>query len=113
MRKTEELHSLLDDDIIVHAVQITLQAQEKRSAWKILEDITISSTRPGKYRKAYNNSINKQSYLLHDNTKLEILLETLTNPFIRVMIYCLKKKECYLPEDCLNVTNTCATIYQA
>ncbi|CAB3223927.1 unnamed protein product [Arctia plantaginis] len=52
-RKTEEIPSSVDHEVIVHAALVLLQSDGKRNASKVLKDITNSPTKASQYKKAY------------------------------------------------------------
>ncbi|CAG5010694.1 unnamed protein product [Parnassius apollo] len=56
-RKTEEIRSIVEEDVIVHAAQIELRKSGKRNASYILKEITSTSpTRATKYKKAFSET---------------------------------------------------------
>ncbi|XP_045508859.1 uncharacterized protein LOC123704521 [Colias croceus] len=55
-RKTEEIRSSTEPEVIVHAAQVVLQKDGKRDASTVLKDVTKSPTRASKYRKAYSKA---------------------------------------------------------
>lgn len=120
-RKTKELRSSFSDELIVHAAQTSLQTQGKRDASQILKDLTISPTRAGKYRKAYKNFDQKKITPLSPLQALAMFVEAdLTRRQYEIIrntnksfypcydLLLKEKKECYPPEESMNVTKTCA-----
>lgn len=58
-RKTEDIRSNFDEDLIVHAAQVELRKTGKRDASNVLKEIVSSPTRATRYKKAYYSSKDK------------------------------------------------------
>lgn len=119
-RKTENIRSSVDPEVIVHAAQVILQTDGKRNASKVLKDVTNSPTRASKYRKAYskeNDIIPPLSpfealkmFVEADLTRrqYEIIRATNQRHYPCYDLLLKAKQECYPPKTDLRITATCA-----
>ncbi|KAH9635588.1 hypothetical protein HF086_012257 [Spodoptera exigua] len=55
-RKTEEIRSVVEEEVIIHAAQVVLQKRGKRNASQILKDITNSPESAGEYKKSLSET---------------------------------------------------------
>ncbi|CAG4918412.1 unnamed protein product [Colias eurytheme] len=62
-RKTEEIRSVVAQDVIIHAAQVELRKSGKRDASEILKEITSTPTRASKYKKAFSKSTREKTSL--------------------------------------------------
>lgn len=67
-RKTEEIRSNLEEEVIIHAAQVELRKSGKRNASDILKEITSSPTRATKYKRAFSKA--KRERKTHSLTPL-------------------------------------------
>lgn len=119
-RKTEEIRSYIEPEVIVHAAQTILQTDGKRNASKVLKQITISPTRATRYRK-FSAKCDEtippltpfkalQMFVEADLTKrqYEIISSTNKKHFPCYDLLLKEKQECFSPETALRITATCA-----
>lgn len=118
-RKTEEIRSSVEPEVIVHAAQMILHTDGKRSASKVFKEITNSPTRASKYRKAYTKSNETvvpltpfqalKMFVEADLTKrqYEIIRATNKGHYPCYELLLKAKQECYPPKTTLRVTSTC------
>lgn len=59
-RKTEEIRSNLDEEVIVHAAQVELRKSGRRNTSDILKESTNSATRATKYKRAFSEARKKE-----------------------------------------------------
>lgn len=117
-RKTEEIRSTVENNVIVHAAQTSLRVQGKREASKILKEITDCPTRANEYR----NAVDKKNvtpltpiqaltmFVEADLTRRQYEIIRNTNKMFYPPYYILlqAKQECYPPKECLRITSTSA-----
>lgn len=119
-RKTEDVRSVLEGEVIVHAAQIELRKTGKRDASEVLKNIMSSPTKATKYKKALNESKTEADRLTPfqalamfvdaDLTRrqYEIIRNTNKNFFPCYTLLQKAKQECYPhPNEC-QVTSTSA-----
>ncbi|XP_057670661.1 uncharacterized protein LOC130902488 [Diorhabda carinulata] len=125
-RKTEEIRSTLDKEVIVHAAQTELRKSGQRDASEILKQITCTTPkRATKYKKAFCDSKTKEVESLTVTKALAMFVDAnLTRrqyESIRVTnkkffpCYSLLQKEkqmCYPPSEEIRVTATCVESYK-
>lgn len=121
-RKTEEIRSNVDDEMIIHAAQVILQTKGKRNASKVLKDIRNSPTKASKYRKAYSKTNETiapltpfqalKVFVEADLTRRQYEIIRASNPkhYPCYDLLLKAKQECYPPKTALRVTATCAEI---
>ncbi|KAK5641968.1 hypothetical protein RI129_010515 [Pyrocoelia pectoralis] len=121
-RKTEELRSTFEKDVIVHAAQVELGKSGKRDASNVLKDITRSPRQASKYKKAFKSSGNKQCSLTPmqalqmfidaDLTQgqYEIIRKTNKKFFPCYSRLQNAKKQCYPPQESCIITSTSAEV---
>lgn len=124
-RKTEELRSSVDVEVLTHAAQVKLSASGKRDAAKIVKEIMSSPKRATKYKRAVSVSQQKdktgskmtptQALLLFVEADLSrSQYETIRNANKKLYpcysIIQRAKMECYPDKESINVTETCAEI---
>lgn len=121
-RKTEELRSNFEKDIIIHAAQVELGKSGKKDASNVLKDITSTPTRATKYKKAFyltKSSKKKpsltsmqalQMFVDADLTQgqYEIIRKTNPNFFPCYSALQKAKKKCYPPQESCTITSTSA-----
>lgn len=117
-RKTEDVRSSVDEEVIVHAAAVVLQKSGKRDASKVLKDITNSPTRANEYIKAYSSQdtppltpLEALSMLVDadlSRRQYERIRETNKHFFPCYDLVLKAKQECYPPKDLVRVTATCA-----
>lgn len=122
-RKTEEIRSNVDGEVIVCAAQTELRKTGKRDASDVLRNMLCSPTRATKYKKALDGSSNAKTdidsltpfqalamFVDADLTRrqYEIIRSTNKKFFPCYSLLQKAKQECYpAPEDC-KVTSTTA-----
>lgn len=75
-RKTEEIRSNVEEDVIVHAAQIELRKSGKRNASDILKEITSTSpTRATKYKRAFSETRKEETCPLTPLQALAMFVE--------------------------------------
>lgn len=122
-RKTKDLRSCFDEDIIVHAAQVELRKTGKRDASNVLKDIMKSPTRASKYKKAYYCTKSPKDKIIrltpHQATQMFVDADLTRSQYniVRRMTknilpcYSLlqkEKKKSYPPPDSYTVTSTSA-----
>lgn len=122
-RKTEEVRSNVDVEVIVHAAQTELRKSGKRDASDVLKNMLSSPTKATKYKKALYESKNMEAdidsltpfqalsmFVDADLTRrqYEIIRNTNKKFFPCYTLLQKAKQECYpAPEEC-KVTSTSA-----
>lgn len=109
-RKTEELRSTFEEEVIVHAAQVELRKMGKRDASNVLKEIITTPTRATKYKKVYyrtKSSKNKSSpltvkeaiqmYIDADLTREQYEIIRRTNKHIFPCYSLLQKEKKVLP----------------
>ncbi|XP_053950851.1 uncharacterized protein LOC128858515 [Anastrepha ludens] len=108
-RKTEEVRSMVEDTVIIHAAQSTLIAKGQRDGSRILIEIAESASRAAKYKSAYKESTSPgRGNILTPHAALAMFVEAdltreqyeiirNTNPYLYPCYDRLleAKKECY------------------
>lgn len=121
-RKTDELRSTFESDVIVHAAQVQLVKSGRKDASNVLKDITRSPTRATKYKKAFlgKKSGNDkapltpmqalQMFVDADLTQgqYEIIRKTNKSFFPCYSRLQQAKKQCYPPPESCTITSTSA-----
>lgn len=120
-RKTEEVRSVVTQDVIIHAAQVELRKSGKRDASQILKEITRSPTRASKYKKAFCKSTREKTCSLTPIQALSMFVEAdLTRRQYEIVrntnkkffpCYTLlqkAKQECYPPPESCRVTSSYA-----
>lgn len=121
-RKTKELRSNFEKDLIIHAAKVELGKSGKKDASNVLKDITSSPTRATKYKKAfYHLKSGKgqpsltpmqalQMFVDADLTRgqYEIIRKTNKKFFPCYSALQKAKKKCYPPQESCTVTSTSA-----
>lgn len=121
-RKTEDLRSSFDKEVIIHAAQVELGKSGKRDASNVLKDITSTPTRARKYKKAfYLTKSSKKHHALTPMQSLqmfvdadltqgqyEIIRKTNRKFFPCYSVLQKAKKKCYPPKETCTVTSTSA-----
>ena len=74
-RKTEEIRSVVAQDVIIHAAQVELRKSGKRDASEILKEITSTPTRASKYKKAFSKSTREKICSLTPLQALSMFVE--------------------------------------
>lgn len=120
-RKTEEMRSNFDQNLIVHAAQVELRKSGKRDASNVLKEIITSPTRATKYKKAYyrtKSSKDKicplsvqeamQMFIDADLTRdqYETIRRTNKKFFPCYSLLQKEKKKCYPPPESCTVNST-------
>lgn len=120
-RKTEEIRSVVAQDVIVHAARVELRKSGKRDAAEVLKEITSTPTRASKYKKAFSKSTREKTCSLTPIQALSMFVEAdLTRRQYEIVrntnkkffpCYTLlqkAKQECYPPAESCRVTSTYA-----
>lgn len=122
-RKTEEIRSVVAQDVIIHAAQVELRKSGKRDASEVLKEITSTPTRASEYKKAFSKSTRENTCSLTPIQALSMFVEAdLTRRQYEIVrntnkkffpCYSLlqkAKQECYPPPESCRVTSTYAEI---
>lgn len=123
-RKTQEVRSVVDKELLIHAAQTSLQHSGERIASNILKDITNSPQTAQAYQKAYKitKQCEKQSQL--DPTaalsmfveadlsrrQYEIIRNSNKKFYPSYKLLQQAKNTCYPAKDAYRITETCAEI---
>lgn len=120
-RKTKELRSAINEDVLLHAAQSTLRTSGKRDASQLLKEIIKSPKRATRYKKVYSESMKGDETKLTPSKALSIFIEAdLTRRQYEIIRSPMKKKypsysvlqrakqDCYPPNESFQVTETSA-----
>lgn len=117
-RKTEEVRSVVEEEVIIHAAQSILQKGGNRNASQVLKDISNSPTRASTYKKSIYEtqkvaSMTPQQALLMfveadlSKRQYEIIRATNKSFFPSYDLLLKAKQECYPPKETIRITATC------
>ncbi|KAK2578845.1 hypothetical protein KPH14_012200 [Odynerus spinipes] len=119
-RKTEDIRTTIDEEVIIHAAKLKLQTSGKRYASQILNQITNSPSRARKYKRAYSQVKQHKNVQLTPLQALamfveadltrrqyEIIRRTNKRHYPCYSVLQTVKQECYPPKEFYRVTSTC------
>lgn len=121
-RKTQELRGVVDKTVLLHATQTSLYSSGKRTASKILENLTKSPKRAKKYQMGYT-TLQQQVPRLSPLQALSIFVEADASRrqyeifrsadkkrYPNYKVIQQAKKDCYPVKESYRVTESCAEV---
>lgn len=123
-RKTQEVRSAVDKELLIHAAQTCLQSSGERIASNILKDITNSPQTAQAYQKAYKITKQCEKPSQQDPTTVlsmfveadlsrrqyEIIRNSNKKFYPSYKLLQQAKQTCYPAKDAYRITETCAEI---
>lgn len=122
-RRTEDLRSTTDTEVLTYAAQVKLGATGQRDASKIIKEITSSPKRAGKYKRAYSITLQEDKTQLTTLSALamfveaglsrrqyEIIRNTNKKLYPCYSVLQKAKMECYPDKESYHVTENCAAV---